>query len=120
MVSLMITNAYAANGKVSEHFYYKEYSCKCCGETKINIELIIALEKLRVLVNKPIMITSGYRCSLHNKAIGGAKNSQHMFGNAVDIKVNGFTPLQISKLAKECGFTWTKVYSSWTHIDVRR
>ena len=105
--------------RVSKHFLQSEFACKHCGECKLNIQLIIALEKLRDKVNTPIIITSGYRCPEHNRNIGGAKNSQHMYGNAVDIKVKGYTPSQIAILAKECGFTWTKVYKSWTHIDVR-
>jgi len=105
--------------QVSPHFQSSEFSCKCCGETKINIELILALEKLRVLVNRPIIITSGYRCPQHNVEVGGAKYSQHVLGNAVDIKVTGVSPTKVAHMAKQCGFTWTKVYSTWTHCDVR-
>jgi hypothetical protein len=114
-----MTPARAEEIRLSEHFTQSEFSCKCCGKVKVNIQLIISLEKLREKVGVPIIITSGYRCPLHNKAVGGAKHSQHQFGNAVDIKVRGYSPTQVSKLAKECGFTWTKVYSRWTHIDVR-
>jgi len=115
--TLLAQKVYA--GPVSKHFDSKEFSCKCCGETKINIELILALEKLRVLVNRPVIITSGYRCSLHNTEVGGAKYSQHVMGNAVDIKIKGMLPSEVAKLAKQCGFTWTKVYATWTHCDVR-
>jgi hypothetical protein len=106
-------------GPVSKHFDSKEFACKCCGRTKINIELIIALEKLRELVGRPIIITSGYRCPKHNKEVGGVEHSQHTLGNAVDIKVKGVPPSEVAKLAKQCGFTWTKVYATWTHCDVR-
>ena len=105
--------------KLSDHFQSSELACHHCGECKVSFELIIALEKLRNKVNQPIIITSGYRCSLHNKKVNGAKNSQHLYGNAVDIKIKGYTPSQVEKLAKECGFTWTKTYVSWTHIDIR-
>jgi hypothetical protein len=111
---------WAMETKLSQHFVSKEFACHHCGETKVNIELIIALEKLRSLVNAPIVITSGYRCPLHNKVVGGARNSQHKYGNAVDIKIKGYSPAQVARLAKKCGFTWTKTYSSWTHIDVRQ
>lgn len=33
-----------------------------------------------------INISSGYRCPRLNKAIGGASNSQHLYGQAADIK----------------------------------
>lgn len=35
----------------------------------------------------PIIISSGYRCKTLNKAVGGATNSQHMTGEACDIKI---------------------------------
>lgn len=43
------------------------------------------LQPLRDHLNKPIRVSSGYRSPEINKAVGGAKNSQHMSGNAVDI-----------------------------------
>lgn len=44
------------------------------------------LEPLRVRYGKPIIVTSGYRCPTLNKLIGGAKNSDHMYGAAADIR----------------------------------
>ena len=42
-------------------------------------------EPIRVHFNKPIHISSGFRSKLLNAAIGGAKNSQHTKGQAIDI-----------------------------------
>jgi hypothetical protein len=42
-------------------------------------------EPLRAYINKPIHISSGYRSKILNAAIGGAKNSQHTKGQAIDI-----------------------------------
>lgn len=113
--------ANAMNLKLSEHFYQKEFTCHCgCGETKVDMTLIIKLEELRTaLGNKPIIITSGYRCPLHNKRCGGVKNSQHQYGKAADIKVVGMSPSYIGKKAREIGFSFVKVYSGWVHVDVR-
>lgn len=47
------------------------------------------LQPIRDEWGKPIIITSGYRCPALNKAVGGAKASQHMYGQAADIKVGG-------------------------------
>ncbi len=44
------------------------------------------LQPLRDAYGKPIVVNSGYRSPELNKAIGGAKNSQHMGGQAADIK----------------------------------
>lgn len=48
-------------------------------------ELAVLLEKIRRKWNNPLIITSGYRCEKLNKLIGGAKNSQHLKGQAADI-----------------------------------
>lgn len=45
------------------------------------------LEPLRSYANQPITISSGYRCKALNKVVGGARNSQHMTGEAVDIHI---------------------------------
>lgn len=42
------------------------------------------MEEVRLLLDKPIIIKSGYRCPKLNSAIGGAKTSQHMQGLAAD------------------------------------
>jgi uncharacterized protein YcbK (DUF882 family) len=47
------------------------------------------LEYIRVRFGKPITVNSGYRGPALNKAIGGAKNSQHMTGQAADIEIIG-------------------------------
>lgn len=44
------------------------------------------LQPIRDKWGKPIIVTSGYRCSNLNKAVGGAKSSQHMYGEAADFK----------------------------------
>jgi zinc D-Ala-D-Ala carboxypeptidase len=44
-------------------------------------------EPLRIHLNTPIKISSGFRCLQVNKMIGGAKSSQHTKGEAMDIKI---------------------------------
>lgn len=44
------------------------------------------LDPLREAYGKPIVVTSGYRCLALNKVVGGASNSQHMTGQAADIR----------------------------------
>lgn len=52
---------------------------------RINALMDECLDKVRELWGKPIGVNSGYRCYELNKAVGGAKNSQHMRGEAADI-----------------------------------
>lgn len=44
------------------------------------------LQPIRNEYKHAIIITSGYRCAALNKAVGGAKTSQHLTGCAADIK----------------------------------
>lgn len=56
-------------------------------EQKANLEALVdnVLDPLRELFGRPIMVSSGFRSKDLNAAIGGAKNSQHMKGEAADI-----------------------------------
>ena len=57
----------------------------------INLVYLCAyvLEPLRVAMNEPIKIGSGFRCQKLNKAVGGVYNSQHMKGQAADLCIDG-------------------------------
>lgn len=74
-----------------KHFTVKELRCKCCGqlhpEAKENIEALVdnVLDPARELFGKPIHVNSGFRCPLHNAAVGGVAKSQHLLGEAADI-----------------------------------
>ena len=83
---------------ISEHISYKEgvYSITATrlgidntpnNEQLDNMELIAekVFEPLREWVGGPIKINSFFRGSGLNKAIGGARKSQHMSGQAMDI-----------------------------------
>lgn len=75
--------------------------------------------------NRAIIITSGYRSPEHNKAVEGEPNSQHLLGNAADIKVAGMTPAQVANVI-EALMDSGKIeqggigrYKRFTHIDRR-
>ena len=53
------------------------------------------LEPARLDVG-PIIINSGYRNEVYNRQVGGARNSQHLLGQAADIRPKD--PRQFSKL----------------------
>ncbi len=50
------------------------------------------LEDLRELIGgRAIVIVSGYRCVRHNAAVGGARRSRHVYGDAVDVQLGLIT-----------------------------
>ena len=57
----------------------------------INLVYLAAyvLEPLRMAMDEPIKIGSGFRCQKLNKAVGGVYNSQHMKGQAADLCIDG-------------------------------
>ncbi len=81
------------------------------------------LEEVRAkLDNHPLSINSWYRSQELNKAVGGAKNSDHMSGSAIDFICPKFgTPLQIcielKEFAEELGFKQLILEHSWVHIS---
>ena len=108
--------------RLSKHFKTREFACKDgCGEHEVLPELIDVLEDVRNHFDRPVIITSGRRCVVHNKRAGGAPKSQHLLGTAADIRVQGIDPSQVYKYLDEKyrGKFGVGKYASFTHIDVR-
>lgn len=66
---------------------------------KLQALALRCLEPLRIALGRPIHITSGYRCTQLNSAVGGSATSQHKRGMAADIRVDGITPEQLKSFA---------------------
>ena len=67
-------------GDLSENFSKLGIMCPCsCGADKISPVLIEKLQKVRNIIGRPIIITSGVRCEFYNASL---KNSgkQLVFG----------------------------------------
>ena len=71
------------------------------------------------LITGPIIINSGFRCEAVNRKVGGVRNSQHMTGQAADIRLKD--PGQFLRLVeffKSWEFTDQLLTgSSWLHIS---
>lgn len=70
---------------LSEHFTALECASKGNGDAYVRRELLAALEALRGVLGKPIRLVSCYRDPDHNRRVGGASGSRHLFGEAADI-----------------------------------
>lgn len=85
------------------------------------------LDPLREAYGKPIIVTSGFRCQVLNKIVGGSSTSQHQTGEAADIRTIEDTVeenkklfdliqklnLPFDQLINEYNFDWVHVsYSS--------
>ena len=116
--------------QLSAHFNAREFRCKCgkTHDTEINPNLVTNLEKLyRALSCSKIVITSGYRCPEHDKAVGGNGTGQHTKGNAADIICYGqdgsvISTKKVACKAQDIGFGGIgNIDSTYTaiHVDVR-
>lgn len=111
----------------SKHFSDDEMKCKCAyadctklPHNGINPELFKLLEKIREHFGKPVTINCAYRCKKHNADVGGEKNSQHLYGNAADIVVQGIDADKVflyTDSINPCGGVGR--YNTFTHVDVR-
>ena len=107
---------------LTANFESTEFDCNgkgCCSETKVDEKLIEYLQKIRDHFGKPVTINSAYRCAKHNKKIGGASKSKHLYGQAADIKVSGVKPLKVAQYAESIGIKGIGQYSNFVHIDTR-
>ena len=103
-----------------KHFKFYEFVKDPNGF--IDSDLVLKLEKLREAVGFKLIITSGFRSEKENEAIGGAKNSLHLEGKAIDIatiniSTNGM--YQLIKNAILVGFTGIIIYPRHVHLDIR-
>ena len=125
----MATNTYkkGQKTKLSENFNSSEFDCHgsgCCSETIVNPKLVEYVQKIRDHFGKSITVTSGYRCPVHNKRIGGATGSRHSKGDAADIVVSGVAPREVAKYAESIGIKGIGLYETnadghFTHVDTR-
>lgn len=81
------------------------------------------LQPLRDAVALPISITSGYRSSKLNRAIGGSHTSQHMDGEAADIVCFGLQTKKLFKSVIELNLPFDQLIyeggrqSIWVHVS---
>lgn len=78
-----------------EFFDREEFRCKCGGRycngfpAEPKEKLVRIADQLRKNLGVPIDVISGLRCETWNRLQGGVVNSQHMFGEAMDIRARG-------------------------------
>ena len=115
--------------KLSANFTVAEFACKDGSDPVfVDSSLAALLQKIRDHFGRPVVITSGYRTAAHNKSVGGAAYSQHLYGRAADIRVQGIPVEQLAAYAETClpGTGGIGRYPpragravGWVHVDTR-
>lgn len=94
-----------------------EASCPCgCGKMPDNY-FLSKINALRTLINFPMDFNFA-RCEAYNARIGGAKNSAHLKGLAVDIVCHDSEQrYKIVQMAIKIGFQCIEVADCHIHLD---
>jgi len=109
----------------SAHFSFNEFACKCggkhsaCPRIWVQRVLIVSLEVLRKeCYGGGLQIVSGCRCTAHNRAVGGATGSQHLYGAAADIPVT-IPRARVVALKQFGGVGYIRASGKVLHVDRR-
>ena len=109
--------------KLSTKFRVREFKCNDGSDVVfISDALVNILQAVRTNFGKPVTINSAYRTPAYNKKVGGAAQSQHLYGMAADIVVAGVEPKKVAAYVEKLMPTTggIGIYSTFTHVDVRR
>jgi zinc D-Ala-D-Ala carboxypeptidase len=120
------------NLRLGKYFYLEEF---CRSQYAARHGIIIdppqfIIDNLRSLVLNvldplraeigPITVTSGYRPILLNKAIGGARTSQHCQGQAADLISERMSVPQVFDTIRRMRLPYDQVineFGQWTHVS---
>lgn len=85
------------------------------------VEASKGMEAIRELLGKPIKVSSWYRSPELNKAIGGAANSAHVDGYAIDFTCESFgSPKKVCDAIINSHIAFDQIiqeYDSWVHVS---
>lgn len=91
------------------------------GQTLVNLtNTAVQLDKVRRLLGRPVMVSSGYRCLELNRRIGSKDNSDHVNGLSADLTCPGFgTPKEVFEKIRNSGLEFDQLIlemGRWVHI----
>ena len=103
-----------------------EFRCKCGGRycsgypARMREEVVRICDAARKHFGRPGHIVSGLRCQIWNSLQGGVANSQHMYGEAVDLRIEGISADKLlAFIQKQPGIRYAyKINGTNVHFDV--
>lgn len=108
-----------------KHFKFEEFRCRCCNGlpplARKNIEALVdnVLDPAREQLGRAIIVNSGYRCQKHNAEVGGVPASQHLRGEAADIRCDNNKELEriLTRLGR---YDQLIIYPTFIHVSWKR
>ncbi len=109
------------NGARCRECPLKQPAEKLPDGVEANLKALVTevLEPARQRLGIPIMVNSGYRCPKHNALVGGVANSQHMKGEAADIRCAD-NKLLAEIIEQEGNFDQLIIYPTFLHVSYKR
>lgn len=103
------------------NFRESEFVCRHCGRVEMDPDFMHRLQGLRNRFNKPMTITSGYRCPEHPIEAAKASPGAHTTGKAADVAVQGAEAHRLLAISLELNFTGIGVQQKgdkrFLHLD---
>lgn len=111
---------------ITSHTEYTKEQADTCDLVKLTKICTQLLEPVRAYYNKPITVTSGYRCPGLNTKIKGSKTSQHCLCEAVDFIIDGidvqtiFNDIRTKKIDIKYGQLILEMVAGkfWIHLSL--
>jgi len=98
--------------------------CTCnhieCDKRSVNQSTLNRTEKVRILANRPLIVTSGGRCPNHENEWVRVTPADHQKRVGIDISVSGGKErAQLVDLGLKCGFNAIGVAKTFIHLGYR-
>jgi len=103
---------------------YADTICRCgnCPITIVDAEALFRIELLFEMMRRKITITSGFRCWIHNKNVGGIEHSDHLLGSAFDLALpdKPFIKAGLLKYLGDPIFPYKFIGKDYVHLDMKK
>ena len=122
---MKLTDHFTLEELTTTNTKYKDENLKI-GKANLDRLFILACfaEQVRIILNVPMTITSGFRCEALNKSIGGSKTSQHVLFGAIDFIPKKLNLEEAFNILKNSNLVYGQLIiehsgnSDWLHISI--
>lgn len=114
--------------KEIRYFTREEFKCKCGGQycdgypAEMQEAVVKIADAARLHFGRPAHVISGLRCERWNAHEGGVANSQHMYGEAIDLRIDGVDSETLRRFVASCpGHRYSYcINSTNVHFDINK
>ena len=111
-----------------KYFTRAEFKCKCGGRfcngypAEMQEAVVKIADAARAHFGRPAHVISGLRCKQWNAHEGGVANSQHMYGEAIDLRIDGVDSETLRQfVASQPGHRYSYcINSTNVHFDINK